>query len=160
MFKLLFISVASALPVRQILSESPTFTEDMFKKLLLRDGLNHLLLPEIDDLTYSLARDFPDLVTIKSIGKTWEQRDIKMIEINGIVKTERAKPAIMLTGAHHARELTSIQMPLYSILRMLQGLIHNDQKYINMLAQNIYYVVPVVNVDGVAAISDHFIKTG
>ena len=72
MFKLLFISVASALPVRQILSESPTFTEDMFKKLLLRDGLNHLLLPEIDDLTYSLARDFPDLVTIKSIGKTWE----------------------------------------------------------------------------------------
>lgn len=29
-----------------------------------------------------------------------------------------------------------------------------------MLAQNKYYVVPIVNVDGVAAISDHFIKTG
>ena len=29
-----------------------------------------------------------------------------------------------------------------------------------MLAQNIYYVVPIVNVDAVAAISDHFIQTG
>ena len=58
----------------------------MFKKLLLREGLNHLLLPEIDDLTMSLARDFPDLITIKSIGKTWEQRDIKMIEINGVAQ--------------------------------------------------------------------------
>jgi hypothetical protein len=29
------------------------------------------------------------------------------------------KPAILLTGAHHSRELASIQMPLYSILRML-----------------------------------------
>lgn len=29
-----------------------------------------------------------------------------------------------------------------------------------MLAQNIYYVVPVVNVDGLAAISENFAKTG
>ena len=29
-----------------------------------------------------------------------------------------------------------------------------------MLAQNVYYVVPVVNVDGVAAISENFLKTG
>lgn len=31
------------------------------------------------------------------------------------------KPAIMLTGAHHSRELVSIQMPLYSLLRLLHG---------------------------------------
>ena len=122
MYKLLLVSLTSALPVRQILSESPDFTEEMFKKLLLRDGLNHLLLPEIDDLTSSLARDFPDLIQIKSIGKTWENRDIKMIEIDARASLGvnlLSKPAIMLTGAHHARELTSIQMPLYSVLRMV-----------------------------------------
>lgn len=122
MFKALLMTVASALPLKEILSESPEFTEDTFKKLLLRDGLNHLLLPEIDDLTLSLARDFPEIIKVYSIGQTWEQREIKMIEIDardylGVQLPE--KPAIMLTGAHHSRELTSIQMPLYSVLRMV-----------------------------------------
>jgi murein tripeptide amidase MpaA len=163
MLKLLFLTMASAVPVRQILSESPDFTEGMFKKLLLRKGLNHLLMPEIDDLTHSLARDFPEIIKVRSIGKTWENRDIKMLEIDArdhLGLDLLKKPAILLTGAHHSRELTSIQMPLYSVLKMVQGLIHGDQRYINLLAQNKYYVVPVVNVDGVATISDIFIKTG
>ena len=29
-----------------------------------------------------------------------------------------------------------------------------------MLAQNVYYVVPIVNVDGVATLSEIFLKTG
>ena len=29
-----------------------------------------------------MASEFPDIVTIKSIGKTWEGRDINMIELD------------------------------------------------------------------------------
>jgi len=42
-------------------------------------------------------------------------------------------------------------MPLFSLLRLIHGaIIHNDRKFINLLVQNKYYVIPVVNVDGVA----------
>lgn len=72
-----------------------------------------------------------------------------------------SKPAMFLSGAHHAREFMSTQMPLYSVLRMIHGgYIHNDDKYRNLLTQNKYYVVPVVNVDGLADIESNFDKTG
>lgn len=40
----------------------------------------------------------------------------KMGVKNGNIKE---KPAVLVTGAHHARELTSIQMPLYSLLTLI-----------------------------------------
>lgn len=73
------------------------------------------------------------------------------------------KPAIFITGAHHPRELTSVQMPLFSILMLLHGMIHsdsNDDLSLDLLVQNKYYVVPVVNVDGVALIERHWTETG
>ena len=52
-------------------------------------------------------------------------------------------------------------MPLYSVLRLLHGgVVHSDPKYKDMLVANKYYVVPIVNVDGVAYIERHFEETG
>jgi carboxypeptidase T len=65
-----------------------------------------------------------------------------------------------MNGAHHSRELVSIQMPLFSLLKMLHGLEHKDEKYLQMLAQNKYYIIPIVNVDGVNDIEQSFLKTG
>lgn len=44
-------------------------------------------------------------------------------------------------------------MPLFSVLRLLHGaIVHKKSDFINLLVQNKYYIVPVVNVDGLAAI--------
>ena len=90
------------------------------------------------------------------------------LEANGLTQARvnsrnpiSSKPGILLTGAHHSRELASIQMPLYSVLRLLQGgIVNNQPKFRAMLAQNKYYIVPVVNVDGLAFIEDQYLKTG
>lgn len=34
--------------------------------------------------------------------------------------------AILMTGAHHSRELVSVQMPLFAILNLLHGALHQD----------------------------------
>jgi len=50
--------------------------------------------------------------------------------------------------------LTS-QMCLYSLLKMIHGAtVQKDKMYLNMLMQNVYYIVPTVNVDGLAYIED------
>lgn len=72
---------------------------------------------------------------------------------------EPNRPAILLTGAHHARELITLQMTLYQILKLIHaGFITQQPKYRNLLAQNKYYVIPVVNPDGVAFIETEFGK--
>lgn len=142
----------------------------MFKQLLVRDDLNHLLLSDVNKLVQHIAVEFPDVVKLKTIGTSWQERPLYMLEIDARDFLNKQavyqhdllnKPAILLTGAHHSRELISIQMPLYSVLKMLHGgIVHNDSHYIDLLAANKYYVVPVVNVDGLADIEEIFISTG
>ena len=40
------------------------------------------------------------------------------------------------------------------------GIVHSDSHYVDLLAANKYYVVPVVNVDGLADIEKIFLETG
>ena len=70
------------------------------------------------------------------------------------------KKAILMTGAHHSRELVSAQMPLYTILDLLHGLVHGEPEKIALLEQNKYFVIPVVNVDGFYTIYEQYMKTG
>jgi Tfp pilus assembly protein FimT len=71
--------------------------------------------------------------------------------------SDAKRPAIFLTGATHSRELITVQMPLYSSLKLLhKALVQNDERYQNLLMQNTYYVVPVINVDGLAQIEKDF----
>lgn len=67
------------------------------------------------------------------------------------------RPAFLLTSATHARELITIQYSLYQILNLLHGsLVRKEQKYRNLMAQNKYYVLPMINPDGLALIEEVF----
>jgi len=99
-----------------------------------------LLHSDVVKLISSIANAFPEIVEVRSIGKSVEKRDILMLEIDArsyLVK-ERAKgksaaaeeelnlhyhnkPAIFITGQIHAREVITSSMVLYSVLRMLHG---------------------------------------
>jgi len=135
----------------------------------VRNDLNHLLLSDVNLLIMQLKEDFPEFIKVRSIGKTNWDKKILMFEIDarehilsqkeGGYDTKeliKEKPAILLTGAHHAREVMSVQLPLYAMLRMLHGYVHGDKHYVDLLLQNKYYVVPVVNVDGLSWIEDEW----
>lgn len=62
----------------------------------------------------------------------------------------------MLTGAHHARELSSISMGLYLMLELLYNAHWNQTQAWTILNSTVLYFVPVVNVDGVRYISDWY----
>jgi len=66
-----------------------------------------------------------------------------------------------MTGQHHAREHVTANVVLFTLLKLLHGgLVHRQQEYVNLLLQNKYFVIPSVNVDGVAFIEEEYIKTG
>lgn len=65
------------------------------------------------------------------------------------------KPAIVLTGAHHAREHITIQTVLYTALNLIyHGLYRANEEHRQLLKQNKYYFIPSINVDGTAYIEE------
>ena len=66
---------------------------------------------------------------------------------------------MMINGAHHARELTSISMVTYSILNLLYNLVQKDGTTEQFVQESNLYFIPVVNVDGVAFIDDFYSQT-
>ena len=75
-----------------------------------RQGHHGLLYDEALGLMNTITREFPEIVSMESIGRTFQDRDIWMLKINGaphIAGDNEEKKAILLTGAHHSRELVS-----------------------------------------------------
>lgn len=63
------------------------------------------------------------------------------------------KPAILLTGATHAREMISTSFNVYQMLKLLhKGVVQKDSHYEELLKNNKFYFIPILNVDGVAFI--------
>ena len=52
---------AKDIKVREILASNKEFSEDMFKQLLVRQDLPHLLLSDVHNLLDGIAKDFPDI---------------------------------------------------------------------------------------------------
>lgn len=67
--------------IRKLLSEIDS--ESIVEKILTRkDGLNHLLLSDIETLFNSISTDFPEVASVISIGKTTEGKDINLIKLS------------------------------------------------------------------------------
>ena len=57
--------------------------DEMVATLISRpDGLNHLLMSDVDSLLADIQTDFPDIAKVYSIGKSSGGRDINILELS------------------------------------------------------------------------------
>ena len=105
----------------------------------------------------SIAYDFPEIAKSYSIGKSFEGRDINVIEMSLPSESKDRKPAILMTGATHARELISTNLNVFQMLKLLRlGAIENDSTWKQLFQQNKYIFMPIFNVDGVNFIEENW----
>uniref|UniRef100_A0A1A9WD12 Peptidase M14 domain-containing protein n=1 Tax=Glossina brevipalpis TaxID=37001 RepID=A0A1A9WD12_9MUSC len=90
-----------------------------------------------------LAKAFPDRVSVKTIGKSYENRDMKAITITD-GQTSNKKKAILIDGGIHAREWIAPAAVLY----IIHQLVENFEKNSNLLKDYDWIILPVVNPDG------------
>ena len=133
--------------------------------------MHHLLYDEVMQLIYEIKSAFPKIIKLESIGKTFENRDIWMVKLDAHRYLERMglsvntqdnseRKAILLTGAHHARELVSVQMPLFMLIDLLHGLVHRDEEKLILLQRSKFFFIPMVNADGSYKIFDYYQTNG
>ena len=93
-----------------------------------------------------LAKMYPDLIKLSSIGKSVEDRNLLLVEFG------RGDTKIFVCGTHHAREYICTTYLMYAIDRYAyayrnNGTEYKDVKYI--LDKVTFCIVPMVNPDGV-----------
>jgi len=107
------------------------------------------------DFLEDCVRKYPDLIKIKSIGKTWENRDIMLATISLNVEQSHLKPAMLYTGSIHAREWIGNELGVAFIEYLLENYSSNPS-VLKTLTKNTLYIVPCLNPDGFEYSRSHF----
>ncbi len=112
-----------------------------------------------DELTASLhaaAAAHPTLLTVTSIGRSHEDRDIWLATItDAATGSHDEKPAMWVDANIHATEVTGGVAALALIEHLIEGF-GIDSQVTEALQTRTFYVVPRVNPDGVElALADH-----
>src|SRR5688500_19149305 len=100
---------------------------------------------DLTELIHGFAREFPDLVSVASIGKSHEGRDIWVATVTN-TKTGPAadKPAFWVDGNIHATEVAASAANLY-LLHVLTSQYGSDADVTRALDTRAVYVCPRYN---------------
>ncbi|MFZ2960044.1 MAG: M14 family metallopeptidase [Candidatus Ozemobacteraceae bacterium] len=103
---------------------------------------------EVASTLQNWAASWPSILRIESIGKSHEGRDIWAVKLSQSPSVDTKKTAVLLMGAHHAREWTSFEVPM-SILETLLRSYGKNERLTRLVNERELWFVPVVNPDGV-----------
>ena len=94
-----------------------------------------------------LVSAYPELISKTSIGKSYEGRDIWVLEItDSKTKTAEDKPGFYIDGNIHSNEIQGTEISLYTAWYLVESFNEND--FINsLLKEKVFYIVPTINPD-------------
>ncbi len=100
------------------------------------------------DIYRQLLEAHPQLVTLESIGKSYEEHDLWMLTVtNHNNKPHQEKPAFWIDGNIHANEIQAAEVSLYTAWYLLEKYGSNDF-ITRLLDEKVFYILPVMNPDG------------
>lgn len=103
---------------------------------------------ELSALLQAWAHSHPQMVRLRSIGRSFEGRDIWLVELTNLQTGEaRDKPALWVDGNIHSAELVGSSACLYLIQHLLSGY-GRDADVTRALDTRVFYICPRVNPDG------------
>lgn len=103
---------------------------------------------ELTKLLKDFAKEYPNLIRLESIGKSFEGRDVWLITATNFKSgSDAEKPAMWVDGNIHATEVTASAAALYLIQRLVTKY-KKDENITRALDTRAFYIVPRVNPDG------------
>ncbi len=92
----------------------------------------------------------PDLISVSSIGKSLEGRNLWAVHFNSskadLTSGVSNRPGVVYMGDHHAREHVSVEVPLLFAQYLVAH--RNDLEISNLLRTRDIWIIPMVNPDG------------
>jgi carboxypeptidase T len=113
---------------------------------------NYELYRDVNEVNADLkkwAKEYPHIVKMKSLGKTYEKRDVWVMEITGYKgpKKESQLAGSLMVGNHHAREHLSTEVTLNILHHILKNY-DKDKRIKDLVDSRMIYFIPQLNPDG------------
>jgi len=103
---------------------------------------------ELTRLLLAYEAEYPELVTLESLGKSYEGRDIWLLTVTNFATGQGVdKPAVWVDGNIHASETSASTACLY-LLETLVTQYALDENITRCLDSRAFYICPRVNPDG------------
>ncbi len=101
--------------------------------------------PEVTSFLQDAAESHPDLTTLRSLGQSYQGRDIWLMRVTDPSTGEPdSKPAIWVDGGIDADEVVSVEAALGLIHRLLES---DSERVRELLETRTFYVVPLAMPD-------------
>ncbi len=108
----------------------------------------YLKYHELTDYLQAVAREYPGLVELESIGQSFEGREVWAVSLtNKGTGPAAEKPALYADGNIHAGEVTGSMVLLYTINYLVRNF-EQDEEVTRLLNTRAFYIIPRVNPDG------------
>jgi len=121
-----------------------------YSSIIAPSGLYHTY-DEMTTLLHGLSANNSDIMSLTSIGKTYEGRDIWMVKLSGHVSEDEDEPEVLFMGAHHGNEKPSYEVLIYFIEYIVDNYENKTLNVNEIINKTELFVIPMVNPDGVEA---------
>ena len=116
------------------------------------DQYDYHTYQELTDELHSLQANHSDIMSLTSIGKTYEGRDLWMVKLSDNVNQEENEPGVLFMAAHHGNEWPGIEICLFFIRYMVEQYNNDTIPEIRDAIDNTQiFLIPMLNPDGVMA---------
>ncbi|HVQ00538.1 MAG TPA: M14 family zinc carboxypeptidase, partial [Candidatus Thermoplasmatota archaeon] len=130
---------------------SPCFTTQGTQPTLV-EAYHYHTYQEMTDLLRSLEVNHSNIMSLSSLGKTYEGRDIWMVKLSDNVTQEEHEPGVLFMGAHHGNEKPGYEVCLFFIQYMVDHYTNASTPEVRQAMDSTQiYLIPMVNPDGVEA---------
>jgi murein tripeptide amidase MpaA len=96
---------------------------------------------------HDVAAAHPDIVSVFSIGKSYQGRDIWAAKVSDNVATDESEPEILFDALHHAREHLTVEQALYLFHQLVDGY-GTDAQITKLVDAREIWIIFAVNPDG------------
>ncbi|MBN1280658.1 MAG: zinc carboxypeptidase [Candidatus Thermoplasmatota archaeon] len=116
------------------------------------DPYHYHTYQELTDELHAYQANYSSLMTVSSLGTSYEGRDIWVVKLSDNVDQQEDEPGVLFMGAHHGNEKPSYEVCLFFIRYMVE---HYDNDTVPEVREALnttqIYLIPMVNPDGVEA---------
>ena len=101
----------------------------------------------LSELCYQIAKAYPGLAKVSSIGRSYEGRELILLTITNFGnKKPDEKPGYYIDGNIHSNEIQGSEVALYTAWYLTE--MYNDNKFIHeLLDTRVFYIIPTINPD-------------
>lgn len=133
--------------VAAFLSAGPAFAQERIESRVDLSFNHYYTYDQIADAMHKIAFAYPELVEVRSIGKSTQGRDMWLAIVNPKTgPTDTAKPAMFIDGNIHGNEIQAGETVLYTLWYLTKAYGNNDQ-LTELMDNYAFYLLPVENPD-------------